>query len=203
MMVSHVEVIVEEPSAEAALQILLPRILGGISFKIYGHSCKDELLLRLPERLRGYSRWLPADSRVIVIVDRDDDDCVELKARLEKMAHDVGLSTRASGGVVQVVNRLVIEELEAWFFGDWEAVRGAYPKVNQNIPQQAKYRHPDAIGGGTWEAFERVLKKAGYFSTGLRKIEAARAIAPHMVPERNTSPSFRVLHQALKEMASS
>jgi hypothetical protein len=25
-----------------------------------------------------------------------------------------------------VVNRLAIEELEAWYFGDWEAVRAAY-----------------------------------------------------------------------------
>jgi hypothetical protein len=46
-----------------------------------------------------------------------------------------------------------------------------------------------------------VLQKAGSFSTGLRKIEAARAVAAHMVPERNASPSFRALRDALMEMA--
>ena len=202
MSVNHVEVLVEEPSAEAALHLLLPRILGDVAtFAIYPHSCKDELLTRLPERLRGYASWLPPDWRIVVIVDRDDDDCSELKRQLEQMARDAGLSTRTSRAQeIQVVNRLAIEELEAWFFGDWEAVRGAYPRVNAHIPQQARYRAPDAIRGGTWEAFERVLKNAGYFQTGLRKIEAARAVAAHMAPERNTSPSFRALHAALTQM---
>ncbi len=201
MTVAHVEVLVEEPSAEAALRLLLPQILEGATFEVYRHACKDDLLKRLPERLRGYASWLPDDWRIVVIVDRDDDDCIALKRRLERMAHDAGLSTRAHGGAIQVVNRLAIEELEAWFFGDWVAVCAAYPKVNANIPKQAKYRAPDAIHGGTWEAFERVLQRAGYFSTGLRKIEAARAVAAHMVPDRNTSPSFRALHDALMEMA--
>ena len=55
MTVAHVEVVVEEPSAEAALRILLPRILGSTSFEVYPHTCKDDLLKRLPERLRGYA----------------------------------------------------------------------------------------------------------------------------------------------------
>lgn len=200
MGVAHVEVLVEEPSAEAALRALLPRILGEVSFEVYPHGCKDELLQRLPERLRGYAAWLPEDWRVVVVVDRDDDDCVALKGRLEAMAQEAGLPTRARGGRIAVVNRLAIEELEAWYFGDWRAVRAAYPKVSRTVPSQARYRAPDAIQGGTWEAFERVLRAAGYFKTGLRKIEAARAVAAHMDPLRNTSPSFGALHAALTEM---
>ena len=65
------------------------------------------------------------------------------------------------------------------------------------MPSQAKYRDPDAITGGTWEALERLLQKAGYFKTGLRKIEAARSIAAHMDPTRNTSQSFQVFRSAL------
>lgn len=203
MSVEHVELLVEEPSCEAALRLLLPRILGATSFEVYPHSCKDELLTRLPDRLRGYAAWLPPGWRVVVVVDRDDDDCGDLKAQLETMARTAGLFTRSQPdkrGLFAVVNRLAIEELEAWYFGDWEAVRAAYPRVNANVPMQARYRDPDAIKGGTWEAFERILKAAGYFKTGLRKIEAARAVATHMDPSRNTSTSFRVLHDALVEM---
>lgn len=55
MTVSHLEILVEEPSMEAFLRQLLPRLLPGqISFQIYSSQCKDELLKRLPERLRGY-----------------------------------------------------------------------------------------------------------------------------------------------------
>ncbi len=202
MKVEHVEILVEEPSMETALRLLLPKIIGELSFEIYVHQCKEELLIRLPERLRGYSRWLPRDWRIVVLVDRDDDDCRRLKKRLEQMAIFAELGTKSTtlDGRWTVANRLAIEELEAWYFGDWTAVRSAYPRVSPNIPDKAKYREPDAIKGGTWEAFEHVLNKAGYFKGGLRKIEAAREIAGHMDAGRNQSRSFQVFRDVLQEM---
>ena len=188
---------------EAALRLLLPRVLGNSTFEVYAYQCKDDLLARLPERLRGYAAWLPANYRIVVVVDRDGDDCEALKRRLERVAEDAGLRSRsrAGGEAYQVVNRLAIEELEAWYFGDWDAVRTVYPRVPETIPNQAKYRDPDAISGGTWEAFERVLKRAGYFQAGLRKIEVARAVAEHWQPQANRSKSFRVLRDVLMEMS--
>jgi hypothetical protein len=204
MMVQHVEVLVEEPSAEAALEILLPRVLGATTFLIHTHQGKNDLLAKLPAKLKAYKHWLPSSHRVLVLIDRDDRDCRGLKNQLERFAQDAGLWTRSRPGKshYSVVNRVAIEELEAWYFGDWAAVRAAYPRVPAGISVQAKYRDPDAIAGGTWEAFERVLQNAGYFKTGLRKIEAARAIAANMVPERNSSNSFAALRAALWEMAS-
>jgi len=202
--VQHVEFLVEEASMEAALRVLLPRLLGPTSFDVHPYQGKGDLLKRLPQRLRGYAAWLPATSRVVVVIDRDNDDCVALKARLDEMAAAAGLTprSRSTGNAYALVNRLAIEELEAWFFGDWEAVRTAYPRVSASVPSQARYRDPDCVAGGTWEAFERVLRNAGYFRGGLRKIEAARSIAEHMEPHRNTSRSFHALRVALLEMAS-
>ena len=67
--------------------------------------------------------------------------------------------SRAGGRPWQVVNRVAVEELEAWYFGDWEAVRAAYPRVSANTPQRQGLRDPDGIAGGTWEAFERVMQQ--------------------------------------------
>ncbi len=204
MSVEHIEVLVEEPSMEMALRALLPNIVGRTSFEVYVHQGKEDLRARLLERFRGYATWLPETWRIVVIVDRDDDDCAKLKAELEKVAKAARLTTRSTARrrkAYVVVNRIAIEELEAWYFGDWEAVRAAYPRVPATIPSRGKYREPDAIAGGTWEAFERVLQKAGYFEEGLAKIEAARTIAPNMSPKRNTSRSFQVLRDALSEMA--
>ena len=203
MTVDHVEVLVEEPSMAAALRMLMPKLLREGSFEIYQHMGKQDLLSRLPSRLRGYAAWIPANWRIVVVIDRDDDDCDELKSRLEQMAADAALATRTSAKSQSwvVVNRLAIEELEAWYFGDWSAVRAAYPKVPATIPAKASFRKPDEIAGGTWEAFERVLQHAGYFAGGLRKIEAARAIAAEMKPSRNTSPSFCSLRDVVSEMA--
>jgi len=189
---------------EAILRVLLPRLLGEATFGVYAHQGKDDLLAKLPQRLRGYAGWLPDDWRIVVLVDRDDDNCHELKARLESMSGDAGLVLRSSseGGTYQAVSRVAVEELEAWNFGDWQAVYRAYPRVPEAVPRRAKYRDPDAIAGGTCEAFERILRRAGYVSTGLRKIEAARAIAEHLEPDRNTSRSFQVFRDVLYEMAS-
>ena len=74
-MVEHLEVLVEEPSMEALLRGFLPRMLGDVTFQVYPFQCKSELLQHLPERLRGYSSWLPPTWRILVVVDRDDDDC--------------------------------------------------------------------------------------------------------------------------------
>jgi len=145
----------------------------------------------------------PATWKIVVVVDRDDDDCEDLKKKLEDAASRAGFATRSTAkekARYVVVNRLAIEELESWYFGDWKAVCTAYPKAPSTVPAKAEYRAPDEIKGGTWEAFLRVLQPAGYFTGGLRKIEAARAIAEHMVPARNTSPSFCALRDALAEM---
>ena len=82
-------------------------------------------------------------------------------------------------------------------FGDWLAVRAAYPKLEITVPQRAGFRDPDAIKGGTWEAMERVLQRKGYFKTGLRKMELAPAVAVEMDPARNRSASFGCLRDVL------
>jgi Domain of unknown function (DUF4276) len=189
----HLEVLVEEPSMEAFLGALLPRLLpADRTFMVHPFQGKDDLLGRLQDRLRGYATWLPDDWRIVVVVDRDDDDCVALKAQLELLAKRAKLRTRTSRAKQpwQLVNRIAIEELEAWYFGDWAGVRAAYPRLPQHVAGQAPYRHPDAVAGGTWEAFERVLQRYGYFRGGLSKIEAARAIGAAIEPQRSRSPSF-------------
>ncbi len=202
MTAQHLEILVEERSMEIFLRALLSRVLPeGCSFNVHAFQGKPDLLDKLEERLRGYARWLPEEIRLVVVVDRDDDDCGHLKERLERIAGAAKLRTRseAGSGDWQVVNRLAIEELEAWYFGDWEAVRAAYPKVSPNVPDNKRYRDPDAIHGGTWEAFEKVLQRAGYFKTGLRKGEAAAAIGAHLDPSRSRSRSFGMLHEAVLE----
>lgn len=211
MPVETLHIHVEEPSMVEALEYLLPKMLRyGITHKICQYQCKDDLLKNLPIRLKGYREWLPSTALILVIVDRDDDDCLELKQKLETMAHQAGFQTRQSiqqrlfpemaEGNFQVINRIAIEELEAWFFGDWAAVCTAYPKMDANIPHKASYRQTDGIKGGTWEALEREFKKKGYFKQGMRKLEVAREVAKAMNPAINTSPSFRCLRDALQQL---
>jgi hypothetical protein len=202
MAASHLEFLVEEPSMEAFLRALLPRLLPqGRTFEVHPFQGKGDLLAKLEARLRGYARWLPPDWRLVVVVDRDDDDCLALKRHLEAIAARAGLRTRSSAADAhwQLVNRVAIEELEAWYFGDWQAVRQLYPRAPANLPGRHGFRDPDAMTGGTWEALERILRGHGYVPGGLRKIDTARAMGAVMNPHRSRSASFRAFHQAVIE----
>ncbi len=200
-MMRHLEFLVEEPSMEAFLRELLPRLLPeNCSFEIHPFQGKKDLLEKLEGRLRGYSSWLPEHWRIVVVVDLDGDDCREIKRRMEQIAQKARLRTRSSSpSHWQLVNRIAIEELEAWYFGDWEAVRAAYPKVSPTVPRQQRYRHPDAIAGGTWEAFEQILQRYGYFKSGLPKIEVARTLGKHLDSNRCRSRSFICFRDAVLE----
>jgi hypothetical protein len=205
MPLAHLEVLVEEPSMAAALRGLLPKLIGSASSEIYAYRGRDDLLRKLPERLYTYRRTLQRGWLILILIDRDQRDCKSVKAQLEHAAATAGLTTRSSGAGrnVQVVNRIAIEELEAWYFGDWAAVRKAYPRVPARVVTRARFRDPDAIAGGTWEAFEQIMQEAGYFPGGLAKVDAANQIAPHMDPARNTSRSFQVFRDALVQAAAS
>jgi hypothetical protein len=203
----HIVFLVEELSAEAALLNIVPKILGtSASFEIHPYQCKDDLLSKLPRVMRAYAKWLPNDWRIVVLVDEDRSDCDALKERMEQAAVAARLVTRTMADSLnhhakfQVLNRISIEELEAWFFGDVHALNQAYPRVPKTLGGRSRYKDPDSIKGGTWESLERELKKSGYFSGGLRKIEAAKTISAFMEPERNNSKSFQVFRDGLREM---
>ena len=199
---------VEEPSMKEALDNLLPSLLPAtpVEVKIIDHGSKKALLSNLPDRLRGYARWADPALRVLVLVDRDDDDCLVLKTNLEKAARAAGLPSKTvpdRQGKFQVVNRIVIEELEAWFLGDTDALAESYPGVPPTLACKAAFRDPDAVRGGTWEALSRVLKAAGHYagSDRLPKIEVARRVSSKMAPDRNRSNSFRMFVAGLDALA--
>ena len=204
MNAAHLEVLTEERSMERFLESLLPLLLPADStFSVHSFRGKRDLIKKLRNRLNGYSKWVPENYRIVVVVDHDSDDCKLLKEKLEAMAHESGLLTRTRAGnrPWQIVNRIAIEELEAWYFGDWQAVCQAYPRVSPNVQNQSRYRDPDAIQGGTWEAFERIVKRHGYFRQGLGKVQAAAKISKHMDPARSRSRSFVTFREAILEAA--
>ncbi|SMP39763.1 protein of unknown function [Desulfonatronum zhilinae] len=190
----QLEMLVEEASAEEALRHLLPSLLRGRArTKVINLGSKYKLLKVLEDRLRAYRTRIDKgeDLRIVVLLDRDDDDCVLLKGRLEQAAAKAGLPSKSrpdGSGRFFVVNRIVIEELESWFIGDPEALRRTFSGLPRINPNGGIFRNPD--NGGTWEALHRFLKKHGIYRNSYPKIDAARRIAPNMRVDRNRSGSF-------------
>ena len=201
--IPYLEFFVEEPSMSIALSNLLPKVFidKDVRWDFREFQGKMDLLKKLPDRLKGRAKCMQPCHKIVVIVDNDRGDCHKLKEQLEHIASQQGLLTKttASRGDYQVLNRIAVEELEAWFFGDPSAVIAAYPKVSPKAFSKAEYRVPDNIKGGTWERLDKILQKAGYYSTGMIKKEVADRISLHMDVERNTSESFKTFVRGLRD----
>ena len=100
--------------------------------------------------------------------------------------------------------RLAIEEIEAWYLGDQDALLAAYPKAKQDV--LGKYAQDSVCG--TWELLadavypggSAAIKKVGGRLPGQVKDEWAEKIGPLMDLERNVSPSFGKLRDGLRRL---
>ena len=215
----HFEILVEDQSGQAMLEILIPKIIGNQhTFKIHGYKgighipknltsstdARNRLLLNhLPGILKGYGKAFsayPANSPAAVIVVCDlDDKC--LKAfRQELLA------------VLNVCNPkpetrfcIAIEEGEAWLLGDIPAIKAAYPNAKDNV--LSSYGN-DSICS-TWELLADAvssggasrLKKKGWQAAGKEKAVWAEQITPHMNVDNNDSPSFCYFREKVRDLA--
>lgn len=211
----HIEILVEDSSGAALLEVLIPKILGpqgephtwrlfsykGIGRIPQGLSAKADpskriLLDRLPKLLQGYGKT-PGIDGVVVIVDTDKRNCKEFLAELKAVAE-------SCNPVPNALFRLAIEEIEAWYLGDKNALFAAYPKAKQDV--LARYQQDSACG--TWELLADAvypggvpaIKAVGWPLPGQLKHEWAMTIGPLMDIEQNGSPSFAKLRDGLRRL---
>lgn len=214
----HFEVLVEGQADRTALEPLMGKVLGAYgalhTWRIHKHRGKGRLpsdararpnpgdptlLHNLPASLRAYSRSLGANGAVVVLVDLDDDDCAALKAGLTALLSECHPAPA-------VLFRIAIEELEAWFLGDRDALVAAYPQARLTVLDD--YAQDDVCG--TWEVLAdaihpgglRALRDMGRQAPSERKRAWARDIAPRMDVDRNLSPSFCAFRDGLRRLAS-
>ena len=176
--------LLEEPSAKAMLESLLPRILSeGIVFRCIPFEGKQDLEKQLPRKLRAYQNPL---ARFIVLRDLDSHpDCAAVKSRLIALCHP-------SGKLERCLIRLACKELEAFYLADLYAVEKALSLTGLIKHQNSrKFRVPDLLGSPSSEL--RTLTKQVY-----EKVAGSRAIGHHLDIENDRSPSFRNLILAIR-----
>jgi hypothetical protein len=211
----HFEILVEDQSGKAMLEILVPGILGPqhscriIAYKGAGRIAKGlkpevdpakrVLLDRLLSLLRGYARSLAHMRAAVIVVCDLDDRCLKaFRSELLAVLH-------ACDPRPLTCFCIAIEEGEAWLLGDLPAVRAAYPKARERC--LSDYRN-DAVCG-TWEVLADAvypggaakLKAQGGQAVGAEKSRWAQSIARHMDPSSNRSPSFNYFRSQLQRLA--
>jgi hypothetical protein len=174
----------EEPSAKSVLDIILPMLLPPeVTFQTIPHRGKDDLRRSLPRKLRS---WLAPDTHFVVLHDQDSNSCETLKEDLQTICQQTGR--------YDVIVRIACRELEAWYFGDLEAVERAFPGNRlQQLAEKREYRDPDNIVKPS-SALERLVP-------GFQKGFASKTIPHHMHMERNRSRSFQVFVEAVRRLA--
>jgi hypothetical protein len=204
------EVLVEGSSDVPAMREVLTRRFGlkeDRQFRIHRHQGRGALprdLLGRPNRLhRGLLHQLPAKLRgwagmdqsvcVLVVIDADDDPCVELLKQLNQMLERLPKKPK------RVMFRLAIEETESWFIADPKAVKAAFPRADI---KKLSRTSPDAIVGAA-ETLARALGLNPERVTGADKFEWACAIAPHLDLDDPPSPSLARLVAAVSQQVQS
>ncbi|MCP5106622.1 MAG: DUF4276 family protein [bacterium] len=214
----HFEILVEDQSGKKALDILVPKIVGDMhtfkvhSYKGIGHIPRDMkdakdarkriLLANLPRLLKGYGRTFQGYSKnyqaVVILVCDLDDKC------LKTFRRDLFKILNACHPKPETRFCIAIEEGEAWFLGDLNAINKAYPRAQAAVLNSYKN---DGICG-TWETLADALypggssklSKNGWQAVGIEKSEWAETIAPGMDIMNNKSPSFRYFRDKLLEL---
>lgn len=211
----HIEVLVEDSSGEKLLQVLLPKLIGPQgnphTWRLHAYKgigripsglvtkadpAKRILLDQLPKLMRGYGKT-PGIDAVVIVLDADKRECSEFLSDLKTAA-------AACNPTPNTLFRLAIEEIEAWYFGDRDALLKAYPRAKLDV--LGKYVQDSACD--TWELLadavytggSAAIKKTGWPLPGQVKHEWAIKIGPLMNPDRNISPSFGKLRDGLRQL---
>lgn len=173
--------LLEERSMKVLLDIILPRILpDGVTFQTIPHQGKSELEKSISTKLRA---WNEPNVAFVIVHDQDSNNCVELKNKL------VSLCSNANR---KFLVRIPCHELEAWYWGDLDAVSKAYGKDLTSLKNKKKYRNPDQIENPKQE-LKKLIPQMG-------QIEGAQRIAPYMNVANNTSYSFNVFVQGVQRL---
>lgn len=212
----HIEVLVEDSSGAKLVETLLPAVIGGRQgephtwrvhpykgigrlppgLSVKADPSKRALLDQLPRLLTGYGKSSGIDA-VVVVLDSDRRDCKIFLAELR------GLLQRCLPAP-NTLFRLAIEEMEAWYLGDRQALLAAYPRAKADVLN----RYTQDSVCGTWEVLadavhpggSAAILKAGWPSPGQMKHEWADNIGPRMNVEQNVSPSFCKFRDGLRRL---
>jgi hypothetical protein len=174
----------EEPSAKAMLEGLLPRVLpADVETRFIVFEGKQDLEKQIERRL---THWQTPHSLFVVLRDQDAGDCREIKQRLTAKC--------VSAGRDAALVRIACRELESWYLGDLAAVEAAYGQRGlARLALKAKYRQPDLLGSPSAELEK--LTRGQY-----QKVDGSRRLGPMLDLQANLSRSFQVFLEGIARL---
>jgi hypothetical protein len=183
--VKEIVFFLEEPSAEAMLEGILPKLLpSGFIWRAIVFEGKQDLEKRIGKRMRSY---LNPEARFVVLRDQDAADCYILKNRLLEKCRQASKN--------DTIVRIACHELESFYLADLAAIeKGFAIKGLTKLQDKEKYRSPD------------IHPKPSQILSSLvpayQKISGSRSIGPHLNLDNSRSLSFKNLIAGIKKTIS-
>ncbi len=183
-------VFTEEASAKKVFDIIIPKIISdGVSFRVYPHQGKQDLEKAIKDTVPPISN-IPG-SRILITRDQDTGDCKEVKQIIEEK---IGLRCNC-----RYMIRIACKELEAWYLGDLNAIRKAFPRFRPDqYVHKSDFRNVDNITNPD-KYLLRIIPEFKKRSS-LPKLQVSEAIAPHLDIRKNMSKSFNHTVQAISSL---
>ena len=178
--------LLEEESAKALLQSLLPRLIDPrVQTRLIAFEGKQDLEHQMVKRMRGY---MNQHARFIIMRDQDSvPDCRDVKVKL------IGLCAQAGREAVSLV-RIACRELEAFYLADLQAVESALGLTGLiRYQNTARLRAADNVVNPSSELIR--LTRGAY-----QKVGGSRALGIYLDLANDRSPSFRNLILAIQRL---
>jgi len=179
---SELVFLLEEESARAMLQGLLPRLVpAGVGWRCIVFEGKQDLEAQMVRRIRGYR--VP-DARFVVLRDKDSADCHATKSRLLEKCQLADCNT--------ALVRIACHEIESWYLADLAAVEQGLEISGLARNQGArKYRDPDCLANAAEELAKLTERK-------YQKVGGSRSIGPLLDIKNRRSRSFAVFVEGVQ-----
>lgn len=177
--------LLEEPSAKAMMEGLLPKLLAeGYYPRYIVFEGKQDLEKQMVRRMRGY---LTPGALFFVLRDKDSQDCHEVKETLRAKCIEAGKDSATV--------RVACHELESWYLADLAAVEQALD-VRGLAKRQAERQcaNPDQYPGPSRTLAQMV--------PSYQKVSGSRAIGPFLDPDNSRSRSFFNFVNAVRRIGS-
>ena len=177
--------LVEEPSAKALLESLLPRFLNPtIIPRFIPFEGKQDLGKQLERKLRGY---LNPRARFLVLRDQDSADCRRVKA-------DLLAKCVAAGRAPACLVRIACHELETFYLADLVAVETALHCKGLSSQQlTAKFRAPDHLSSPSHELSRLTQNR-------YQKVSHSRLLGHYLDLTNTRSTSFAQLIAGIRRL---
>lgn len=179
--------LLEEPSAKAMIQGILPNIISesNIVIRYIVFEGKQDMEKQITRKLQGYNN---PQATFIILRDQDSGYCEIIKNNLKQKCQ--------AANKFQAIVRIACRELESWYLADLDAVQKAYNKTNlSSMQNKNKFRNPDQI--------ESPSKELKSLVPEYQKINGSRIIAPYLNIENTRSPSFYHFVSSIKKVIQS